>query len=204
MNELAHYSLKVILTAVFGVMLFAASSQVSAQNYGAGTYGSCQYGNCSISVSSSGSVDLSVTPTITGACTVASDTVGVSTSSSMGYTLQLSSTSSETRLLSGENALAATGGSVGAPESITMNSWGFRVDGGAFGDGPTTAVSSGPALAALFAGVPSNVAPATIAAPSSFRSAPDNTTVWYAACATSAQLAGVYSGSVTYTALVNN
>ena len=204
MNERSHYGLKVILTAVFAVALFVVSSQVSAQNYGVGTYGSCQYGSCSISVSSSGSVDLSVTPTITGACTVASDTVGVSTSSSTGYTLQLSSTTSETRLLSGENALAATGGSAGTPEAISMNSWGFRVDGGAFGDGPTTAVSSGPATAALFAGVPSSAAPVTIAAPSSFRAAPDDTTVWYAVCATSAQLAGVYSGSVTYTALVNN
>lgn len=196
--------LAAVLTG-FGIVLAAivCGQGVYAQNYGAGAYGGCEYGTCSISVVSSGAVDISVIPTGTGVCTVAGDTVEVSTSSSTGYTLQAASLTTETALVDGGNQIAPTTGSAASPAVLDMNSWGFRVDSGAFGAGPTSSQSNAAMPAVTFAAMPANGSPATLAAPTSYRTPPDATTVWFGACANTQQPAGHYTGSVVYTALVN-
>src|SRR5690606_27568371 len=70
-----------------GLVLVGGAAVTTALPYGAGTYGTCTYGTCSISISTSGTVNLPVTPTTTGINTTAKDDVTVETGSSTGYTL---------------------------------------------------------------------------------------------------------------------
>lgn len=176
---------------------------VSANPYGSGDYGACEYGSCSISLSSSATVNLPVTPSASNSCTVASGTISVSTGSSTGYRLMLSSSTNDRALVDGAKRIEASSGTVTSPAILTANVWGFRVDGGNFGTGPTSAVSSGSIPALTFAGPPSNEAPATIFSPTTVRPAPDVTTVWYGVCANTSQPSGDYSRVVTYTAVLN-
>src|SRR6185312_13170915 len=91
----------------------------------------------------SGTVNANVTPTGSGAQTIASDTVTVSTNDSSGYTLQLAETSASSNLVSGSNTIPASSGSQGTPAVMAVNTWGYRVDGiGGFGAGPTSGQSS--------------------------------------------------------------
>src|SRR5579875_2707144 len=74
-----------VLVGGLGVPYVAADSST----YGMGTYGSCSYNSCGVSITSSGSVSLNITPAASTTCTVGSDSVSVTTDSSSGYTLQL-------------------------------------------------------------------------------------------------------------------
>lgn len=191
---------------VFAVFTIVVSISVGAQSYGSGNYGSCQYGNCSLSLTTSGSVALDVLPTASGACTVASDSVSVSTAASTGYTLQLSSVDASTALQGAANGgqIVAASGSVSSPQILQVNRWGFRVDGGLFGDGPTSSSSNTAApLSATFAGVASNINPATIRNVTQSIISPHITNVWYGVCANTSISADTYSKTVRYTALIN-
>ena len=184
--------------------LFITSNIVNAQNYNDGVYGSCQYGSCSISLATSTTVSLPITPSPAGACTTASDTVSVSTSSSTGYSLYLSDADNETALVkSGPDKLMASSGTRSTPVAMTANTWGYRIDSDNFGAGPTSAVNSQPISPALYAGIQPSTNPVVLISPNTLQPAPSNTSVWYSACADSSSAAGNYSGVVQYTAVVN-
>src|SRR5688500_15191335 len=101
------------LSLLAGEALFGASLQ--ALPYGQGTYGSCQYGSCSISVSSSGTVSMTATPTAGGVNSTLNDDVEVETHSSTGYTLTLSDSDTNTDLVNGGNTLATSSGTQASP-----------------------------------------------------------------------------------------
>lgn len=157
-----------------------------------------------ISLSTSGTVNINVTPAGSGLQTIASDTVTVSTNDTSGYTLELGETSSSTALVSGGNSIPAVSGSVASPVAETANTWGFRVDGlGGFGSGPTTAASNAAISGSIkFAPVAASGSPSTIQTTSTTAS---NATlaVWYGVAVNTSQPSGTYTNSVTYTAITN-
>lgn len=152
---------------------------------------------------SNGTVSVNVTPTGSGAQTIASDTLTVSTNDSLGYTLQIADTNATTTLTSGGDTIAASSGTQASPVAQVVNTWGYRIDGvGGFGAGPTSGVNSAAIGSLTFAGVPSSASPNTIKTTATTASN-DTTTVWYAVAANTSQPTGTYSDGVTYTATAN-
>jgi hypothetical protein len=155
-------------------------------------------------LSSSGTVNVNVTPTSGGAQTIGSDTVTVSTNDASGYTLQLAETTATSALTSGGNTLPASSATQAYPAAMTVNTWGYRVDGiGGFGAGPTSTASSAAISGSIkFAAVPATASPSTIKTTSGTATS-DTTTVWYGVAANTSQASGTYTNSVTYTATAN-
>lgn len=155
-------------------------------------------------LTSNGTVNVNVTPTGSGAQTLASDTVTVSTNDSSGYTLQLAETGAGSTLVSGGNSIPASSGTQTVPVVMAANTWGYRVDGvGGFGAGPTTSQSSAAISGSIkFAAVPATASPNTLVATAGTASNA-TTTVWYGVAANTTQPSGTYTNNVTYTALAN-
>lgn len=194
-----------IIAAILSAPVGIASAYTTG-TYGSGVYGACVYGQaCSITISSSGSVDLNITPTSGGSCTIQSDTVSVMTDDANGYSLTLADSGTDTSLSNGSNNISADSGTFASPSPLSGNSWGYRVDGvGSFGSGPTSAQTNGSRPAALFAGIePSNSNGDTLASTSSAADPAVNTSVWYGACADTSVGSGQYTTQVTYTAVAN-
>ena len=204
-QRLRFWPAAVLCAAVAALLVLFPVLPVSAILYGSGTYGACQYGTCSISISSDSNVALNITPTASGSCTIQKDAVSVLTSNSSGYTLTLADSSTNTALLNGASSISASSGTQASPAALTVNHWGYRVDGiGGFGAGPTSAQSNISIGSTLFAGLPaSNATASTIASTSSAASPAVVTNVWYGVCANTSVASGTYTSQVTYTALTN-
>ena len=156
-----------------------------------------------VSISTSGTVNLAITPTSGGSATSASDTVSVSTNDSAGYTLELSSSSAQVTLTNGGNSIAASSGTQTSPVTLANNTWGYRVDGvGGFGSGPTSAQTNQASLSGTWAGIPASGSPNTLKTTATTASG-DTTTVWYGAKADTTKPNGTYTDTVTYTATGN-
>lgn len=198
------------LRKIFLIALLLSPAVVLADTtdnttYGSGSYGDCDYGSCAITLTSSGAVSLDITPTQSGSCSIASDTVSVLTDSTAGYTVKLASSTTNTNLVNGSSTIATSSGTAGSPAILNPNAWGWRVDGlSGFGAGPSSAQSNIAAPISSFAGIPaSNVMPATIKSSSSAANPAVDTTVWYGLCADISVLNGTYTTQVTYTATTN-
>jgi hypothetical protein len=155
-------------------------------------------------LTTNGTVNVNVVPTGSGAQTIASDTVTVSTNDSSGYALTLADTDATTTLVSGSNTIPASSGSQTTPVVQANNTWGYAVQslGGFNGSGyaaPNSAAVSG---TLKFAGIPATGSPNTLKTTSGTASS-DTTTVWYAVAADTSQPSGTYTDSVTYTATAN-
>ncbi len=191
-----------------GLLVYGSTTHtVSALAYSEGSYGTCQYNTCSISIASNGSIGLAMTestqyPTI---CSVGSDTLTVSTLSSTGYSVTVSVPGTDTNL-TGVNysaTIPASSGTVASPALLTANTWGYRVDAGTFGIGPTTPLAGGAIPTPAFAGVPVASTPSYVV---SSNSAATNamTDVWFGVCIDGNTVAAdVYENDVVYTAAVN-
>lgn len=179
--------------------------QAMAINYGSGTYGSCQYNSCSLTITTSGTITINVTPAAGGACSTQSDNVSVLTDDPSGYTLSLSNSNTNTALLNGTAAINSTTATQSSPAALTANQWGYRVDGvGSFGTGPTSTQTNVSPDSILFAGVPaSNYTPDTIASTSGPADPAASTYVWYSVCTNTAIISGTYTTQITYTAITN-
>ncbi len=196
---------KLLIAALILLPATALANTTDSTSYGAGSYGDCNYGSCSITLSSDGAVNLDITPTQVGACSIASDAVSVLTDSTAGYSVQLASSTTDTNLVNGSSTIATSSGSAASPAIMNPNAWGWRIDGySGFGSGPTSAQSNITAPISSFAGVPaSNAAPATIQSSNSAANPAVTTTVWYGLCADTSVLNGTYTTQVTYTATTN-
>lgn len=173
--------------------------------YGSGNYGNCDYGSCTITLADSGLGSMAVIPSPTGACTVNSDTVSVTTDDTVGYNLTMTTSTTNNAMQNGGNSISASSGTAASPTTLAMNTWGYRVDGlSGFGSGPTSSESSGSVPGVSFAGVPASNQTATQVASSSSAANPAvNTTVWYGVCANATIPSGTYSATITYTAVTN-
>ena len=155
-----------------------------------------------ISMTTSGSVALNVTPVSGGSQTSASDTVSVSTNNAGGYFLTLANADATTTLVNGANTIAAHAGTQASPTALANNTWGYRVDSiGGFSTGG--AVESNVTTSSItYAGVPATGSPNTIKTTGTTASN-DTTTVWYAVKADTTKPNGTYTDTVTYTATTN-
>ncbi len=158
----------------------------------------------SITISTSNTVDIYVTPTGSEArISSAADTVTVNTNNATGYNLTLETQGADTNLVKGSDTIAATAGTLAAPTALDDNSWGYRVDGaGGFGAGPSSALNNVASTVLTFAGVPANGSAHTIKTTST-TATNDQTSVWYGMKADSTKPNGVYTNTVVYTATTN-
>lgn len=194
-------NLKKILTFVLLSVFVSTPLTVLAATDSENTTINANLGS-TISITTSGSVALNVTPVSGGAQTSASDTVSVSTNNSAGYTLTLADSNADTDLDNGGNSIAAHAGTQASPTALANNRWGYHVDsiGGFDADG---AVESNVTSSTIkYAGVPASGAPNTIKTTATTASG-DTTTVWYAVKADTTNPNGTYSNIVTYTATTN-
>lgn len=154
----------------------------------------------SISLTTSTTVNLNITPTASGSATSAMDSVKVSTNNTAGYNLQLADKDATVTLTKGVDTIAATSGTFAAPAAMGANSWGWRVDGaGTFGAGVTTAQNNAASLTGTWAAMPASGSPVTIASTSA-TAVNEETKVWYGAFIDSSKPNGTYTDVVTYTA----
>jgi len=186
-------------------MLFPAAALAADGQYGEGDYGACTYNTCGITVSSSGTVNLTIIPGSSATCTTQKDSVVVTTDASTGYNLSMNNAATTSSLLNGGSSIATTSGTQVSPIALTANTWGYRIDGLAgFGAGPTAASSNTAASATSFAGIPTSAQPAaTLAATTVAAGSGETTSVWYGACANTTLPAGTYTSTIIYTAVVN-
>lgn len=196
---------RLLLLLLTGLMVLVVAP-VYANTYGSGTYGSCQYGSCSISLTSSGSVNINVTPSQNGTCTINNGSVSVSTDDSSGYSLTIQDNSTDNALISGTYSIASTSGTFSLPIPLTANSWGYRVDNtGSFGPGPTSQQNNVPLNSTKFAQIPSaSSSPDMIIDNPTATDSTQTTNIWYGVCANMSTASGAYSTQVTYTAITNN
>lgn len=156
-----------------------------------------------ISMTTSGTVTLNITPDANGQSSSASDTVSVSTNNSGGYTLTLADSDATTTLANGANTLAAHAGTQDTPTTLANNTWGYRSDSvGGFGAGPTSTQTNVDTLSLTWAGVPATGSPNTLKTTATTASN-DTTTVWFGAKADTTKPNGTYTGTVLYTATTN-
>jgi len=209
MSKVLKKSLIVIL-AMFVVVFAWANDGAYADTtdsatYGSGDYGNCDYGSCTITLTSGGTTTVNVVPTPTGKCTVQSDTASVLTDNTTGYSLSMTTSTTNNAMTGSSGSINASSGTAASPVTLAMNTWGYRVDGlSGFGAGPTTSQNSGSIPSTTFAGVPpSNLAGTQVASSASAANPAVDTTVWYGVCANSAVPSGTYSVTVTYTAVTN-
>lgn len=156
-----------------------------------------------ISMTTSGTVTLNITPDANGQSSSASDSVSVSTNNTGGYTLTLADSDATTTLANGGDSLTAHTGTQGTPTTLANNTWGYRVDSvGGFGAGPTSSETNVDTLSLTWAGVPASGSPVTLKTTAATASN-DATTVWYGAKADTTKPNGTYTGTVLYTATTN-
>lgn len=195
----------IVLPSIMGLLITAAVPAVAGAATASTTISSA-IGSVISVFTTSGTVNVNVTPTGSGAQTIASDTVTVSTNDSSGYTLTLQDGGASTAMTDAASATipALTGATPGSPAYETAGTWGWRVDSlASFGAGPTSAVNSAAISASLkFAAIPASGSPYTLANTSTTASNAV-TTVWYAVAANTAQATGTYTNSVTYTCTAN-
>lgn len=195
-----------VASSVFAPVDITNASQVNMNINTTGYY---------VNVTSSGSVDLTINATPSGAVAIAKDPVVVKTNSKTGYKLYLSvdnDNAGGNRLYKDADStsssfLSPATGTVSTPAALDTNSWGFAVPGLTNFDpvyvdsnGNSSDGSTGQTLNASnrFAAVPLRSQEALISQTDSPNEVGVETDVYYGANATTSLLAGMYQGSVIY------
>lgn len=155
-----------------------------------------------ISMTTSSTVTINVTPVSGGSQTSASDTVTVSTNNAAGYTLTLADSDATTTLVNGVNNIAAHTGTQATPTALANNSWGYAVAGAGGFDASYATLTNATSSSTKWAGVPATGSPNTLKATAATASG-DATTVWYSVKADTTKPNGTYADIVTYTASTN-
>ena len=198
---------RIVVMPVVITGIMHSSLEANASKYGVSQYGRCNYQDaCEISITTSGTVSLPVTPTASSVYTIQKDSVTITTNSDDGYTLTLESDSSaadgDEFKGPSSNILASTSGTISSPSALGVNEWGYRIDSIAgFGSGPTSAVSNVSSSSLTFAGISLYGSPTTIKTTSSSAPTGDTTEVWYGVRVDISKPSGIYSRSVIYTAV---
>ena len=171
-----------VLFALYGLLSFTRTAQASP--FGQGVFGAnVPFGSLtSLTIALGGNPSINLTPS--GATFVGSGThtITVTSTDAVGYNLYIYAASG-TSMTNGASTIAAS--SNGTPAPLSLNTWGYNIDGSSNYTGITTR----PTLLKSAAGP--------------YKSG-DNTTVTYGALTSSTAPAGSYSVSVTYTAVAMN
>ncbi len=196
-----------VLVFIFAIAIVTLPAvNVSALKYGVGKYGTCTYNTCGITLSSINNLSVDVAPISNGSCSINKDVISVTTGSSTGYTVTLTTNSGSNSLSNGSSNITAGSGTFSLPQTLGVNQWGYRVDGsGSFGSGPTTVkTNSNFPITDIFSGVPASTGTPSTVVNSSLPANPTvNTNVWYGVCADTNLSSGQYTGTVVYTAVIN-
>lgn len=162
-----------------------------------------------ISISTLGSVSISVTPTSNGTFSNSNDTVTVSTNNTLGYNLKLSDSDGTTSLSDGAGHTIAASSATTTAATLSSGTWGFAVASGTPGltaisgfDASYTSQTNVTNATSTWAGVPASGAGVVIKSTSSTATS-DATTVYYAVKVDTTQPTGTYTDTVTYTATTN-
>ena len=177
----------------------AAVNAIGTGAYSATATGRTRY----ITLSAPTSVDIAVTPAGGTKMSSKSANVLVATNAATGYKLSLSMQSTNRNLTNGSQAIAPTTGTQTAPIALSGSAWGYRVNGiGNFGS--TTTVENNVASSAYtWAGIPDHAAPHVIRTTTVANPTAETTTVWYGVSVAGLQQSGIYTATVTYTAINN-
>lgn len=177
---------KLILTsgvaiAIIFLTLLSFHPQVGAAPYGVGKYNeNVPYGSqTQLTISTSGAVSFSLTPSDAGTLASASGTVTVVSTDVLGYNLYVRSLTTSA-MTNGAASIAASAN--GSPASLAVDTWGYNLDGSSNFTGMT-------------------LSDVLIRSATQPYSAGDVTTVTYGARISNAKPAGSYSASVLYTAV---
>lgn len=200
MIKITKQKVSAIAGSALAVVLITSPAIVSAASTTANTTITATLAS-TISMTTSTNVAIGLTPTSGGVVSSASDTVSVSTNNTTGYALTMSDADATTTLTSGANTIAAHNGTYGTPTVLAGNSWGYAVAGGNFSVS-YSAETNNASSTTKWAGVPASGSPQQLKTTAS-TATNDQTTVWYGVRATSAQAAGAYVDTVTYTATTN-
>ena len=177
----------------------AAINAIGTGAYSATATGQIRY----ITLSAPTSVDIAVTPAGGTKMSSKSANVLVATNAATGYKLSLSTQSTNRNLTNGSQTIAPTAGTQTAPIALSGSAWGYRVNGiGNFGS-TTTAENNVASSAYTWAGVPDHVAPHVIRTTTVANPTAETTTVWYGVSVAGLQQSGIYTATVTYTAINN-
>lgn len=179
--------------AVPGVISAASETTIITANLGS-----------TISLTTSGTVSINITPTSSGSASSASDTVSVSSNNTSGYTLSLKDSDTVLTLTKGSDTIDNHTGSFDSPSTLANNSWGYRVDGvGSFGSGPTSAETNQANLTGTWAGIKSSSDTDDVLKVTSSVALDDETIVWFGVKADTSKPNGAYTNTVVYTATTN-
>ena len=177
----------------------AAVNAIGTGAYSATATGQIRY----ITLSAPTSVDIAVTPAGGTRMSSKSANVLVATNAATGYKLSLSTQSANRNLTNGSQTITPTAGTQTTPATLSGSAWGYRVNGiGNFGS-TTTAENNVTSSAYTWAGVPDHTAPHVIRTTAIANPTAETTTVWYGVSATGSQQSGIYTATVTYTAINN-
>ncbi|WIO46240.1 Fibronectin type-III domain-containing protein [Candidatus Southlakia epibionticum] len=177
----------------------AAVNAIGMGAYSATATGQIRY----ITLSAPTSVDIAVTPAGGTKMSSKSANVLVATNAATGYKLSLSTQNANRNLTNGSQTIMPTAGTQTAPATLSGSAWGYRVNGiGNFGS-TTTAENNVASSAYTWAGVPDHTAPHVIRTTAIANPTAETTTVWYGVSATGSQQSGIYTATVTYTAINN-
>ena len=177
----------------------AAVNAIGTGAYSATATGQIRY----ITLSAPTSVDIAVTPAGGTKMSSKSANVLVATNAATGYKLSLSTQSTNRNLTNGSQTIAPTAGTQTAPIALSGSAWGYRVNGiGNFGS-TTTAENNVASSAYTWAGVPDHAAPHVIRTTTVANPTAETTAVWYGVSVTGSQQSGIYTATVTYTAINN-
>lgn len=157
----------------------------------------------SITISSPTNVAMpALSPAERAVTSSAMDKVFVSTNSSAGYSLFLADGDAVTALTNADNVIAShSAATLSSPSELAVNTWGYAVAGGEF-DASYSMLNSSASATAKFAGVPASGRDAVLKV-RHHATEHDETIVWYGAKVDAAKPTGIYSNSVTYTAIAN-
>lgn len=153
----------------------------------------------SISIGTSSTVTLNITPVTGGSQTSNKDTITISTNNAAGYDVTLADSDATTNLVNGGNNIPTASTTPSTAAALSNNTWGWHVDGlSSFGSGG--AVENNVTSSSIkYAGMPASGSPFNIKTSSTTASA-DTVEVWYAAKVDTSKPNGTYSDTVTYTA----
>ena len=177
----------------------AAVNAIGTGAYSATATGQIRY----ITLSAPTSVDIAVTPAGGTKMSSKSANVLVATNAATGYKLSLSTQSTNRNLTIGSQTIAPIAGTQTAPVALSGSAWGYRVNGiGNFGS-TTIAENNVASSAYTWAGVPDHAAPHVIRTTTVANPTAETTAVWYGVSVTGSQQSGIYTATVTYTAINN-
>jgi hypothetical protein len=191
------------VVAVVGVALSPLAASAATQS--ANTTINAVIGS-TISITTSGTVTLNITPVSGGSQTSASDTVTVNTNNATGYELAVKDSDATLTLTDGGNTIAASSNTFAGGGVLANNTWGWAVPTATTGigsnsfDASYSVINNAASSSTNWAGI---TATDQLFKDTATTATNDVTTVWYSAKADTSKPNGTYADTVTYTATTN-